>query len=183
MKLQPLPLAGAHIIKPEPFKDCRGMFARIYCEEELVAHGIQARVVQANHSINLRSGTIRGMHFQFPPKSEIKIVKCIRGAAFDVIVDIRRDSDTFLCWHGEIITCQNMYSIYIPQGFAHGFQTLEKCTELIYFSSEYYSPKHESGFNMTDPRVGIDWPLAMTVASERDRALPMIDPNFRGVQL
>ena len=183
MKFKALPLAGAYIIEPKPFVDERGMFARIYCECELADIGLNTHVVQINHSRNTMPGTVRGMHFQNPPKAETKIVKCLNGAIFDVIVDIRRGSSTFLAWHGEILSANNMLAMLIPPGFAHGFQVLKPNSELIYLHMEFYSPEHESGFHYADPNIGIQWPRKVTVVSERDSSLPLIKENFKGVEL
>lgn len=183
MKFKALPLPGAYVIEPAPFVDERGMFARIYCERELTEIGLDSRVVQVNHSRTMTPGAVRGMHFQKPPRAETKIVKCVRGAVFDVVVDIRRGSLSFLAWHGQILSCDNMLAMFIPPGFAHGFQALEPNVELIYLHTEFYSPEYESGFHHADPDVGIKWPRKVAVVSERDNSLPLVKDNFPGVEL
>lgn len=168
-------------MEPEPFLDNRGMFARIFCANDLAEIGLHSPLVQINHSRNAAPGTVRGMHFQHPPKAETKIVKCILGTIFDVIVDIRRNSFTFLQWHGVQLSAENMRAVYIPPGFAHGFQVLEAKSELLYLHTEYYSPEHEDGFSPTDLRIGITWPLDISLLSDRDRALPSLEQDFQGI--
>jgi len=129
-------LKDAYVIEPEPFQDGRGMFVRIFCKNELSAINHSKEIVQANHSINMKRGAVRGMHFQKPPKAEIKFVKCIKGSVYDVIIDLRRNSPTFLKWHGEDLTEKNMLMLYIPGGFAHGFQTIDPESELLYFHTK-----------------------------------------------
>ncbi|MDA3898182.1 MAG: dTDP-4-dehydrorhamnose 3,5-epimerase [Desulfobacteraceae bacterium] len=183
MKFMPLPLSGAHIIIPEPRKDKRGLFARIFCADELKQIGHTKNIVQVNHSGTVKKGAVRGMHFQYSPKAEIKIIKCIRGAVFDVIVDIRLGSSTFLQWHGENLTSENMKMMYVPEGFAHGFQVLEENSELLYFHTEYYSPEHEGAVRHDDPMIGIDWPVGVTEVSERDKTHPLLNDDFAGVEI
>jgi len=132
MKIKQTSLQDAFIIEPEPFKDNRGIFARCFCQRELqnMLHG--NNIVQINHSLTKQKGAIRGMHFQYPPKAETKMVKCLRGSVFDVMVDLRQESSTFLKWHGEILSAENIKMMFIPEGFAHGFQALEENTELLY---------------------------------------------------
>lgn len=170
----PTPLEGAYIIKPEPFQDHRGMFSRIYCKNELSAIGYVKDIVQVNYSITVKKGAIRGMHFQYPPKAEIKMVKCLCGSVFDVIIDLRKGSPTFLKWHGEILSSENMKMIYIPEWFAHGFQTLEENCELLYLHTEFYSPEDEGGVRFDDPVLNISWPLEVTDISEKDRTHPLL---------
>ena len=174
MRINKLPLEDAFVIEPEPFMDDRGLFARVFCEQELKEIGYTKGIVQINHSVTNQKGTIRGMHFQYAPKAEIKMVKCLGGAVFDVIVDLRKLSSTFGKWHGEILSSDNMKMMYIPEGFAHGFQTLEQNSELLYLHTEYYSPEYEGGVRFDDPDLAIDWPLPPAVISERDRSLPLL---------
>jgi len=183
MKFKKLLLNGAFIIEPEIIKDQRGSFYRVICSNELKTIGHNESIVQVNHSINMEPGTIRGLHFQVPPKSEIKIVKCIKGAIFDVIVDIRRNSATLLKWHGENLSEENMRIMYVPKGFAHGFQTLKPQSELIYFTTEFYSPEYENAFRYNDPELKISWPLPVSNISERDLAHPLIDKSFKGFDI
>ncbi len=177
------PMKGAHVIELEPFKDERGMFSRLFCKEELEKIGHTGEIVQVNHSVTREKGALRGMHYQRPPHAEIKIVRCIRGAVFDVMVDIRKGSDTFLKWFGVELTRENNKAVYIPQGFAHGFQVLAPDSELLYFHAEFYSPEHEGALCFEDPAVGIEWPLEVTDISGRDRSHPFINESFEGVSL
>jgi dTDP-4-dehydrorhamnose 3,5-epimerase len=183
MKILNTPLKGAYIIEPAPFQDHRGMFARIFCKKELGAIGHNQEVVQINHSINLKRGALRGMHFQNPPRAEIKFVKCIRGGVYDVIIDLRKNSPTFLQWYGINITTNNMRMMYIPEGFAHGFQTLEPHSELLYFHTEFFSPDWEGAIRFDDPRVGIRWPLEIAEISDRDKGHPLLDEAFKGLDV
>ncbi|MBW2570183.1 MAG: dTDP-4-dehydrorhamnose 3,5-epimerase [Deltaproteobacteria bacterium] len=169
MKINKLPLEDAFVIEPEVVTDNRGIFARVFCQRELqnILHG--KNIVQINHSLTKQKGAIRGMHFQYPPKAEVKMVKCLCGSVFDVTIDLKKDSSTFLKWHGEVLSAENMKTIYIPEGFAHGFQTLEENCELLYLHTEFYSPDHEGGVRYDDPKIGIKWPLGITHVSERDQ--------------
>ena len=174
MKIKPTPLQDAFIIEPEPFKDDRGLFARIFCQQELQHILHNKNIVQINHSLTKQKGAIRGMHFQCPPMAEIKMVKCLRGSVFDVIIDLRKLSSTFGKWYGEILSSENMKMMYIPEGFAHGSQTLEQNSELLYLHTEFYSPEYEGGVRFDDPDLAIDWPLPTAVISERDLSLPLV---------
>lgn len=183
MRINKLPLEGAFVIEPEPFTDDRGLFARVFCKQELqsILHG--KNIVQVNYSMTRQKGAIRGMHFQRPPKAEIKMVKCLRGSVFDVMIDLRSDSSTFLKWHGEKLSAQNMKMMYIPEGFAHGFQTLEANAELLYLHTEFYSPEYEGGVRYDDPMINISWPLEVTDISERDQNHPPLSHDFKGIIL
>ena len=172
MRFQPLPLEGAYVIEPESLQDDRGMFTRIFCQRELMEIGHSKSIVQINHSVTVEKGTIRGMHFQYPPRAEIKMVRCLRGSVFDVIVDIRNSSPTFGKWHGEVLSSDNMKMMYIAEGFAHGFQALIENAELLYLHTEFYDPKYEGGVAFDDPDIGIDWPLPAAMISAKDRGLP-----------
>ncbi|HUQ67211.1 MAG TPA: dTDP-4-dehydrorhamnose 3,5-epimerase [Flavitalea sp.] len=174
-------LQGSYIIKLTPFSDERGWFARTYCENEFKAIGHAGEWVQMNHSYTVKKGTIRGMHFQLPPFREIKMVRCIRGKVFDVIVDIRKESQTFLKWMGIELSVAEMNMLYIPAGFAHGFQTLSDDTELIYHHSEFYTPGAEGGIVYNDRALNIKWPLEVTSVSERDLNHPLLDEQFKGI--
>jgi dTDP-4-dehydrorhamnose 3,5-epimerase len=179
MRFAPLPLDGAFRIDLERRGDNRGSFARMFCREEFRAFGLNEIWSQCNVSHSVLKGTLRGMHFQRPPKADAKLVKCMAGAVFDVIVDLRRGSQTFGHWTSVTLTAEGGEMIYIPQGFAHGFQTLTDDAELLYFHSDSYSPENEGGLFHGDPKVGIAWPLPVTSLSERDRALPplsKVDP-------
>jgi len=174
-------LKGSYVIVPEPFTDERGWFARTYCKNEFAAIGHNAEWVQLNHSFTKQKGTIRGMHYQLPPFSEIKLVRCIAGGVFDVITDLRKDSATFLQWFGTEISAANKKMMYIPEGFAHGFQTLTDDAELIYHHSQFYAPGVEGGIRFDDQRIKIEWPLAIATMSERDKQFTALDDNFKGL--
>ncbi len=162
-------LSGAYIIDLEPIEDTRGFFARAWCERELSEHGLQTRTAQCDISFNKRKGTLRGMHFQRPPHEEIKLIRCIRGALYDVIVDLRPDSLTYKQWVGVELSAENRRALYVPRRFAHGFQTLEDDTETFYMVSEFYTPSAEGGVRWNDPAFGIDWPLGPpTEISDKD---------------
>lgn len=181
MIFSPTPLQGSYVIDLTPLSDERGWFARTYCENEFKEIGNTARWVQLNHSYTAKKGTIRGMHFQVPPFREIKMVRCIRGKVFDVIVDIRINSARFLQWFGVELSADAMNMLYIPEGFAHGFQTLNDDCELIYHHSEFYTPGAEGGIKYNDPAVDIRWPLEVSSISERDLNHPMLNENFKGI--
>lgn len=181
MKFFKKKIENLYIIEPEPFHDERGNFNRVLCKKELRNIGHKKNIVQINQSLSKYKGTIRGMHFQIPPKAEIKIVKCLKGSVFDVAIDIRKNSPTFLQWYGEILSAKNMKMMYIPEGFAHGFQTLENNTEVIYFVSEFYTPEYERGIRFDDPKIKINWLLEVTYISNKDKNLDLIDENFKGI--
>ena len=181
MKINHAPLQDAFIIEPEPFKDDRGLFARVFCQQELQHILHNKNIVQINHSLTRQKGAIRGMHFQKPPQAEIKMVKCLHGSVVDVIVDLRKGSPTFLKWHGEVLSVKNMKMMFIPEGFAHGFQTLEDDSELLYMHTEFYSPGSEAAIRFDDPMVGIDWPMEVTDISERDKKHVLLDNEFKGI--
>lgn len=175
MKISPLSMQGLRLIETEPYCDHRGRFARLFCCRELASAGLDMEIVQINHSLTRQVGAIRGLHFQRAPYAETKIVRCLRGGCFDVVVDLRPDSETFLKWHGEKLTDKNDKALFIPEGFAHGFQTIEPDTELLYFHSEYYTSEYEGGVRFDDPALGIDWPLLYTDISDRDMNFPLIN--------
>lgn len=182
MQFTALPLAGAFLAAPAPFRDQRGFFARIFCAKELMeATGQTKPVAQANHSRSDTPGTIRGMHLQLPPHAEMKIIKCVRGAVFDVLIDLRQGSPTFLKWHGEVLSEDNQRMMVAPEGFAHGFQSLEPGSEVIYFVTEPYAPGMEAAVRFDDPRIGIKWPLPVSVVSDKDRAVPDLPADYPGI--
>ena len=181
MIFNPTFLAGSFIIEPSVLMDDRGWFARFYCKNDFKEIGHDKEWVQLNHSATDKKGAIRGMHFQKEPFREIKMVKCIAGAVYDVIIDLRRDSSTFLKWFGTELSAKNKKMFYIPEGFAHGFQCLEDNCELIYHHSEFYAPAAEAGIKYDDPMIQIDWPQAITVLSPRDESHPYLDQNFKGI--
>jgi dTDP-4-dehydrorhamnose 3,5-epimerase len=176
-------LIGSYIIEPSPLVDDRGWFARTFCKMEFSDINHTKEWVQHNHSFTSKKGTIRGLHYQIPPFSEIKLVRCISGVVYDIIVDLRFDSPTFLNWFGTELSAVNRNMIYIPEGFAHGFQTMTDNCELIYLHSEYYKPNSESGLLYNDPKINIDWPFPVTEISERDRNHPLLDDNFNGLKI
>jgi len=165
---------GLYIIKPELKIDKRGYFARIFCEEEFKKNGLVFRIVQANQSLTKRKGTIRGMHFQKPPKAEDKIVFCIQGAIYDVAIDLRQNSPTYGQWVAEELSEENKKMFLIPKGFAHGFQLLTDESEVLYFLSEFYSPEYETGVRWNDPFFNIKWPIENPILSEKDKNWPLM---------
>ncbi|OAI21750.1 dTDP-4-dehydrorhamnose 3,5-epimerase [Methylomonas koyamae] len=177
------PLAGLKLIRRRCSEDSRGYFSRFFCAAELNAVGFSKPVAQINQTLTRRCGTVRGLHFQAPPHAEIKLVSCLSGRIFDVAVDLRRGSSTFLHWFGVELSAQNRESLLIPQGFAHGFQTLADDCELLYLHSTAYAPAAEGALHALEPRVAIDWPLAITEMSERDRQHPNLTSDFQGIEL
>lgn len=161
-------LSGAYIIEPEPLEDSRGFFARTFCAREFEAHGLVNSFVQCSVSLSRQRGTLRGMHFQLPPASEVKLVRCTAGAIFDVIVDLRKDSPSYLQHIGVELTAKNRRALYVPKMFAHGLQTLEDDTEVFYQISEYFSADKASGLRYDDPRLRISWPLGVSCVSPKD---------------
>ncbi len=174
-------LKDSYVIDLEPFKDERGWFARTFCKDEFSSIGHSKEWLQLNHSFTQKVGTIRGMHYQIHPFREIKLVRCIAGAAYDVIIDLRKTSLTFLNYFGVEISSANKKMIYIPEGFAHGFQTLTDDCELIYNHSEMYAPDVEGGIIYNEPTLNIVWPLPVTNISARDKAYPALDSKFKGL--
>jgi dTDP-4-dehydrorhamnose 3,5-epimerase len=183
MKFISTGLKGSYVIDIIPFQDERGWFVRTFCKNEFAQIGHTKEWVQINHSFTNEKETIRGMHFQNPPFSEIKLIRCIAGKVFDVIVDLRKNSATFLKWFGVELSAENKKMIYIPEGFAHGFQTLTNDCQLIYHHSEYYKPNIEGGIKYDDKLVGIKWPLPARNISERDNNHPLLDNNFIGLNI
>jgi dTDP-4-dehydrorhamnose 3,5-epimerase len=178
----PVALRGLVVVERQRLADARGTFSRLFCSQELSAIGFALPVAQINQTLTRRCGAVRGMHFQFPPHAEDKLVSCLHGQVFDVAVDLRSGSETFLKWHGEILSEENRRSLFIPQGFAHGFQTLTDDCELLYLHSAAYAPGAESALNPIDPAIGIKWPLAFTDISERDSKHPLIGQDFTGIR-
>ena len=177
----PTPLKGSYVIELQPFQDKRGWFARYYCKDEFEQIGHKKEWVQMNHSATYMKGALRGMHFQHPPFREIKMVRCIAGSVFDVIIDLRKNSETFLQWFGVELSTINKKMLYIPEGFAHGFQCLSENCELIYHHSEFYTPNAEGGIRYDDLQVNIEWPLPITELSQRDESHPYLNENFKGI--
>lgn len=175
-------IAGLVALRRRPIADRRGFFERVYCAEELAPVLGERRIAQVNRSLTRREGVVRGLHFQHPPHAETKIVTCLRGALFDVALDLRRRSPTFGRWHGRILDAGNEEALVIPEGFAHGFQALSEETELLYLTTTPYAPAAEGGLDACDPELGIAWPLPVTERSERDACLPRM-PDFDGLTL
>jgi dTDP-4-dehydrorhamnose 3,5-epimerase len=175
------PFGGLKVVQRQILGDPRGSFSRLFCAEELKAAGFDAPIAQINHTFTARRGTVRGLHFQHSPHAEIKMVSCLRGEVFDVAVDLRRGSPTFLSWYGKVLTGENLASLVIPRGFAHGFQTLTENCELLYLHSCAYSAAAEGAVNARDPLVAIAWPLAIAALSERDQSHPYLNKEFSGI--
>ena len=168
-------LSGAFVIEPEKINDHRGYFARVWCAKELQQRGLKKELLQSNVGFSVRRGTLRGLHFQRIPHAEVKIVRCTRGAMFDVIVDLRPESSSYKRWFGVELSEENSKMIYVPEGFAQGYLTLMDNTEMNYHTSELYSPEAASGVRYDDPAFGIQWPMVPTVVSEQDRSWPLIE--------
>ncbi len=166
------PIAGVQLIQPEPVADVRGAFARTWCQREFEGHGLNAKLAQCSVSYNAKRGTLRGMHFQSAPHAEAKLVRATRGTIYDVAVDLRPDSETYLQWFGTELSVDNRHMLYIPEGCAHGFQTLTDDAEVFYQISEFYEPTAGRGFRYNDPAFGIRWPLPDPIMSDRDRDYP-----------
>lgn len=181
MNFIPTTLPGCYVIELIARGDSRGWFARTYCKNEFAQIGHHKEWVQMNHSFTAQKGTIRGMHYQRPPLAEIKMVRCIVGSIFDVIVDIRKDSATYLQYFGTELSAENKKMMYIPEGFAHGFQTLSNDVELVYQHTQFYTPDAEAGLLFNDPAIAIAWPLAAIGLSDRDTQHPPIDINFKAI--
>jgi dTDP-4-dehydrorhamnose 3,5-epimerase len=161
-------LQGAYILGLDELKDDRGFFARAWCQKEFREHGLNSRIVQANLSYNKKKGTLRGMHYQNSPYEETKLIRCISGAIYDVIIDLRPESPTYKKWTGVELTAKNRKMLFVPEGFAHGFQTLEDHAEVFYQVSQFYTPGAESGVRYNDPEFAISWPLKVNLISEKD---------------
>jgi len=172
MRFEALPLAGAFLITPERLHDERGYFARTWCRRDFEEHGLNPNVAQSNLSYSAKRGTLRGMHFQRPPHAETKLVRCAAGALYDVIIDLRRGSPTYRRHVGVRLDPSDDRMLYVPEGFAHGFLTLEDETLVAYQMSQSYAPSHAGGVRWNDPSFGIAWPMAPTVMAERDRTYP-----------
>jgi len=172
------PLDGAYTIDLDKKGDDRGFFARFFCTEEFKQHGLDQHYVQVNNSLSAYKGTLRGMHYQLAPKAESKLVRCIKGALYDVILDLREGSPTFGQWYGTELTAENRKMMYVPKGFGHGFITLSDDTEALYMVSEFYAPQLERGIRWNDPRFNIQWPIAPKIVSDKDSAHPDFAPSI-----
>ena len=176
MRFETIPLAGAYLIHLDPRVDERGAFARAFCVQEFAAHGLETEFVQANISTNVHAGTVRGMHSQRPPHAEVKLVRCTKGVIYDVIVDIREGSESYLRWFGAELSEANGLTMYVPKGFAHGYQALSDGATTFYMVSSYYAPGSEGGLRFDDPRLGITWPRGVTDISDKDAKWPLLPP-------
>jgi dTDP-4-dehydrorhamnose 3,5-epimerase len=184
MLIHPTPLNEAAVIEIEAINDSRGYFARSFCDTEMREKGIQFNMTQSNVAFNLKSGTLRGMHFQRPPYSEAKIVTCFSGAIYDVIIDLNYKSSTFGKWYGLKLTEENGLSLYVPKGFAHGYKTLTDNTSIHYMVSEKYTPSHESGVRWNDEAFGIEWPMTeQTIISKKDESWNHFNKKTDGIEL
>lgn len=182
MNILPTSIPGLMVVETTPHVDARGAFARLFCERELAELIGTRRIVQINHSRTATVGAIRGMHFQRPPHAEMKLVRCLKGRVWDVAVDLRRNSPTFLSWHAEELTPANAHMMVIPEGFAHGFQVMEAESELLYLHTAFYTPDTEGGLRHDDPRLAITWPLPVADLSPRDSGHPLIKPDCNGIE-
>jgi len=182
MKFHPTPLKGAYTIEPERRGDDRGFFARVFCQSEFKQAGLDSNVVQVNNSLSAKKGTLRGMHYQLPPRAEVKVVRCIRGALWDAILDLRSDSLSFGQWFGAELNESNRLMMYVPRGFAHAILTLTDNAEAFYMATEFYGPEQERGIRWNDPRFEIAWPIEPTDVSPKDAGWPDFDPAFHGTE-
>ncbi len=177
------PLAGLMRIQRQRIEDDRGFLSRLFCRDAFSEFGLAEPIAQINHTLTRAAGAVRGMHFQRPPHAEDKLVSCLRGEVLDVAIDLRAGSPTFLKWHAERLSGENGLSLLIPKGFAHGFQAMTEGCELLYLHTASYDPGAEGALNALDPALAIDWPLAVTDISQRDRGHPFVDAEFTGIIL
>jgi dTDP-4-dehydrorhamnose 3,5-epimerase len=183
MKAHAVAIEGLALVETSAFRDHRGEFARFFCEKDLYKQIGDRHIVQINRSLTRAAGAVRGLHFQFPPHAEMKLVRCTRGRVYDVAVDLRSNSPTFLKWFGCELSADNTMMLVVPEGFAHGFQVIEPDSELIYLTTAAYEPNAEGGLAPEDPAIGIRWPLPISDLSERDRKHPPLGSGFKGVTL
>lgn len=176
-------IQGLQIVETTPYTDTRGAFARLYCEQDLAILIEKRRIVQINHSRTAAVGAVRGLHFQSTPHAEMKLVRCLKGRVWDVAVDLRKGSESYLRWHAEELTPANGKMMVIPEGFAHGFQVLEPQSELLYLHTAFYAPESEGGLRFNDPKLDINWPLTVSDVSVRDQSHPLIDQAFVGLNV
>ena len=182
LKISPLRLEGTYIVETIPFEDSRGMFARFFCQKEMEELLLGKQIVNANFSKNNQKGAIRGLHFQKEAYAEMKMPRCIKGRILDIFVDVRRNSPTFLQWDSVELSAENMKMVVIPEGFAHGFQSLEDNSEIMYLSTQFFSSENEGALNIRDPKLNIKLPLPITDISNRDKNHPLIDDvKFEGI--
>lgn len=177
MRFTETKLKGAYMLELEKINDERGFFSRVWCKREFKTYGLNTDLAQASIALSTKRGTLRGMHYQLPPYEEVKLIRCYKGAIYDVIVDLRPDSRTFKEWYGAELKGNDYKMIYVPHGFAHGYQTLEDNTEVLYFISQFYTPEYYTGVRWNDPAFGIKWPITKDIIiSEKDKSFP----DFRG---
>ena len=182
MRFLSTPLQGARLVELARRGDERGFFARYFCEREFAANGLETHFVQINNSLSTSKGTLRGLHYQLPPAAEVKVVRCVRGALWDAIVDLRPDSPTFKKWFGAELTADNRLMMYVPRGFAHAILTLSDNAEAIYLVSAFYGPEQERGVRWNDPALRIEWPIEPCEISAKDAKWPDLDPVFHGLE-
>ena len=183
VKTVPTLIPDLMVVETTPHIDPRGAFARLYCEHELASPISPRRIVQINHSRTSAVGAVRGLHYQRPPHAEMKLVRCLKGRVWDVAIDLRHNSPTFLRWHAEELTPFNGKMMAIPEGFAHGFQVMEPESELLYLHTAFYTPSAEGALRYDDPKLDIKWPLSVTDLSQRDAQHPFIDSDFTGIAI
>ncbi len=181
--IEDLPIPGLKRVTRQPIGDSRGFLSRLFCKDELVLHGWHKSIAQINHTYTAQAGTVRGMHYQNPPYTEMKLVTCIRGQVWDVVVDLRQSSPTFLTWQAAVLSADNGCALMIPEGCAHGFQSLTDDVEIIYCHSTAYQSDAEAGLNPQDPQLSIDWPKAITEISQRDLSHSLLNDSFVGLDL
>ncbi|MFS8930195.1 dTDP-4-dehydrorhamnose 3,5-epimerase [Cupriavidus taiwanensis] len=183
MNIEATPIEGVMVVTSQAFADHRGAFQRLYCDKELADVLGGRHIVQANHSRTAQVGAVRGMHYQLPPHAEMKLVRCLRGRVWDVAVDLRQGSPTFLRRHAVELSAENGRMFVIPEGCAHGFQVLEPESELLYLHTAHYAPQAEGGVRHDDPQLGIEWPLPVADLSQRDRSHPLLTSDYSGIKL
>ena len=183
MRISKTPVSELMVVETSPIGDSRGSFMRLFCNDELRSVIGQRQILQVNHSRSAYAGTVRGLHYQYPPHAEMKLVRCIKGRVWDVAVDLRQNSSTFLHWHAEELTPTNARMLVIPEGFAHGFQALDPESELLYLHTAFYKPSSEGGLRHDDPTLAIRWPIAVTNMSAKDIEGGFIDINFKGIAI
>ena len=181
MKFSDTPLKDLFIVKSSRITDDRGEFSRLYCLNSLAQKKVNTPIAQINYSHTIKRGAIRGLHFQLPPAMETKMVRCIQGEVFDVAVDLRAHSPTFLQWHAEVLSAEANNMMIIPEGFAHGFQSLTENAKMLYLHTESYSPEYERGLRFDDPILNIKWPLACSEMSNRDKVHAYLEPDYCGI--
>ena len=179
--LMSTPLAGLMVVQREAHIDARGHFARLFCADELAACGWAYPMAQVNHSRTLGIGVVRGLHYQIAPHAEMKLVSCLHGAVWDVAVDLRKGSATYLQWHGQLLSADNQQAMLIPAGFAHGFQAQTEQADLLYCHSHAFCEQAQAALNALDPCLGLEWPLPIAARSQRDERVPYIDDSFEGI--